>query len=124
MDMLDVISSDFARLSADTKTAEFTAVRDYKAFMYAAKKDKAAKEKDARQHGFELVRTKHALQQNTKELEGTQEMLDAALAYYDKFKPTCWPKASPTYEERRAKRNEEIQSLKEGLAILETEESP
>jgi len=124
MGMLEVISSDFARLMAETKTAESTALREYKAFMYSAKKDKAAKEKDARQHGFELTRTKRALSQNTKELEGTQEMLDAAIAYYGKFKPTCWPKLSPSYEERTAKRNQEIQSLKEGLVILETEETP
>merc|ERR1719162_784836 len=107
--MLDVISSDFARLSAETKNAEFTALREYKAFMYAANKDKAAKEKDARQIGFELVRTNRALKQTTEELEGNQKMLDAALVYYDKFKPTCWPKVGPSYAERRAKRAAEIE---------------
>merc|ERR1740138_942263 len=88
MGMLEVIASDFARLLAETKSSESTALREYKAFMHAAKEDKAAKEKDARQHGFEKTRAKHGIKQNSKELEGTQEELDAAIAYFDKLKPS------------------------------------
>jgi len=51
------------------------------------------------------------------ELTGVQEELDAALAYYDKLKPSCID-AGESYEERVARRKAEIESLQEALKIL------
>ena len=42
------------------------------------------------------------------DLEGTQKELDAALAYYDKLKPSCVD-AGVSYEDRVARRKEEIE---------------
>jgi hypothetical protein len=44
--------------------------------------------------------------------------LDAVLAYIDKLKPQCEEKAM-SYEEKKAKREAEIEGLKEALSILE-----
>merc|ERR1719198_1328145 len=49
-----------------------------------------------------------------KDLKGAQEELDAALAYYDKLKPSCVD-AGVSYEERVKRREAEIQSLQEAL---------
>jgi hypothetical protein len=55
------------------------------------------------------------------DLEGTQKELDAALAYYDKLKPSCVD-AGVSYDDRVARRKEEIESLQEALRILNGED--
>jgi len=119
--MLEVIQSDFARLEASTSTEEDQAQREYDSFMEESAVNKAVKEKEARHKGFDLTRTVRALGETKKELEATQEELTAALEYYDKLKPSCID-AGVSYEERVQKRQEEIQSLKEALRILEGED--
>jgi len=118
MGFLEVIASDFARLTAETKGAESSTQQDYLVFMDEAKADKAAKEKEARHHGFEKTRARHALSTNQKDLEATQAELTAALDYFDKLKPTCIGE-EPSYAERKKRREEEIQSLKEALTMFE-----
>jgi len=61
------------------------------------------------------------LNDTTKDLTATQAELDAALAYYEKLKPSC-VNAGLSYEERVKQREEEIESLKEALRILEGED--
>merc|ERR1719331_3689968 len=117
MGFLDVISSDFARLSAETSTAETSAQKDYDVFMQTAEDDKLAKEKQARHNGFEKTRTKHALSVAQKDLEATQTELNAALDYYEKLKPSCMPKP-PSYEERKKRREGEIENLKDAYDLL------
>ena len=62
-----------------------------------------------------------ALVSKKEDLEGTQKELDAALAYFDKLKPSCVD-AGVTYEDRVARRKEEIESLQEALRILNGED--
>jgi len=119
--MLEVIQSDFARLEASTSTEEDQAQREYDSFMEESAVNKAVKKKEARHKGFDLTRTVRSLGETKKELETTQEELTAALEYYDKLKPSCID-AGVSYEERVQKRQEEIQSLKEALKILEGED--
>jgi len=63
------------------------------------------------------------LQTTKSTLDKTQTELDAALAYYDKLKPTCVD-SGISYEDRVARRKEEIQSLTESYKILAGEELP
>merc|ERR1719201_1579233 len=115
--MLEVIESDFARLEAETKAAEETAQREYDAFMADAEADKAAKVKDIEKKTAEKQDKEQALTSTTEDLEGTQKELDAALAYFDKLKPSC-VEVGVSFEDRVARRKEEIQSLQEALKIL------
>ena len=64
-----------------------------------------------------------ALTAKKADLEGTQKELDAALAYYDKLKPSCVD-AGVSYEDRVARRKEEIESLQEALKILNGDDLP
>jgi hypothetical protein len=59
------------------------------------------------------------LQEDTKDLKGTQDELLAADRYYEKLVPQCIDQGM-TWEERVAAREAEIKSLKEALKILET----
>jgi len=54
---------------------------------------------------------------NKNNRDAAQEQLDAAMKYYEQLKPSCVD-AGLSYEDRVAKRNEEVQSLKEALKIL------
>merc|ERR1711994_622276 len=119
--MLEVIESDFARLEADTKAAEATAQKSYDTFMTDSKVDKAAKAEDIEHKTTKKQDETQALTTKSEDLEGTQKELDAALAYFDKLKPSCVD-AGVSYEDRVARREEEIKSLQEALRILNGED--
>jgi len=119
--MLEVIESDFARLEADTKAAEAAAQKEYDTFMTDSKVDKEAKATDIEHKTAKKQDESQALTVKKSDLEGTQKELDAALAYFDKLKPSC-VEAGVSYEDRVARREEEIKSLQEALRILNGED--
>jgi len=119
--MLEVIESDFARLEAETTAAEATAQKQYDEFMTDSKVDKAAKVKDIEHKTAKKQDENQALVVKREDLEGTQKELDAALAYFDKLKPSCVD-AGVSYEDRVGRRKEEVESLQEALKILNGED--
>eukprot|EP00397_Hematodinium_sp_SG-2012_P017488 GEMP01017887.1.p1 GENE.GEMP01017887.1~~GEMP01017887.1.p1 ORF type:complete len:663 (-),score=234.80 GEMP01017887.1:584-2572(-) len=119
--MLEVIQSDFARLEAETTAAEAQAQKEHQEFLNDSEVDKAQKSKDIEHKTASLQSQKQALAEAQADLVGTQKELDAALAYYDTLKPQCID-SGVSYEERTARRKEEIESLQEALRILAGEE--
>jgi len=119
--MLEVIASDFARLEAETTAAEAASQKEYDQFMDDSAVDKAQKNKDIEHKTAKKQNEEQALQEAKGDLEGTQKELDAALSYFDKLKPSCID-SGVSYEDRVARREEEIQSLQEALRILNSEE--
>jgi len=119
--MLEVIESDFARLEADTTAAEATSQKEYDTFMTNSKVDVAAKSKDIEHKEAKKQDENQALTTKRSDLEGTQKELDAALAYFDKLKPSCVD-SGVSYDDRVARRKEEIESLQEALRILNGED--
>merc|ERR1712007_412108 len=119
--MLEVIESDFARLEADTKSSEASAQKEYDAFMTDSEVDKTKKSTDIEHKTAKKQDEEQALTSKKSDLEGTQKELDAALAYFDKLKPSCVD-AGVSYEDRVARRKEEIESLQEALKILNGED--
>jgi len=115
--MLEVILSDFARLENDTTAAEEQAKEEYDKFMFDSKMDKAMKANDIKHKTEKKGKSETALADAKKNLANAQEELDAALAYYEKLKPSCVD-SGISYEERVKRREEEIQSLQEALKIL------
>merc|ERR1719399_1888417 len=118
--MLEVIESDFARLESETAAAEATAQKEYEVFMSDSEIDKSAKTADIANKTTKKQDDEQALESKKVDLEGTQKELDAALAYFDKLKPSCVD-AAISYEARVAQRKEEIASLQEALKILSGE---
>merc|ERR1719158_39003 len=119
--MIEVIQSDFARLEAETSAAEAEASKQYPEFMDDSKVDKTQKTADLDHASASKQDQEQQLQEAKVDLEGTQKELDAALAYYEKLKPSCIGE-NENYEDRVAKRKEEIESLKEALRILNGED--
>jgi len=118
--MLEVILSDFARVDAETSSAEDLAQEEYDKFMDDAKTDVAVKQAEVDHKTAAKQRCAEALTELKKDLEVTQTELDAALDYYDKLKPDCVDMGL-SYEDRVKRRKEEIQSLQEALKILSGE---
>merc|ERR1719160_1561422 len=116
--MLEVIASDFVRLETETTASEDKAATEYTAFMRDSSKSKAVKETDVKHKLNKKTENEGDLEEAKKDLAGTQEELDAAEAYFDKLKPSC-VEAGESYEDRKARREEEIESLKDALQILE-----
>jgi len=119
--MLEVIASDFARLESETSAEEDSAASEYKTFSSDSAVDRATKAAEADNKTKLKTRKDAELQMTKKDLKGAQGELDAALAYYDKLKPSCVD-AGVSYEERVARREAEIQSLQEALKILSGED--
>jgi len=104
-----------------TAAEEDTAASEYKTFMNDSGVDRATKAADADNKGKLKTRKDGELTTTKSDLKGAQGELDAALAYYDKLKPSCVD-AGVNYEERVARREAEIQSLGEALKILSGED--
>jgi len=115
--MLEVIESDFARLESETKAAEAAAQREYDEFMHDSEMVKTAKEKDIEHKTVKKQDDEEALVTKKDDLESAKKELTAAMAYYDKLKPSCVD-SGVSYEERVAQRKAEIESLQEALKIL------
>jgi len=118
--MLEVILSDFARLEAETTADENTAAREYEQFMADSKADAEAKHDEEFDKGLQKDQKEHELKGKKSDLDSTQKELDAALEYYEDLKPACL-EVHVSYEERVAKRKEEIESLKQAYEILSKE---
>jgi hypothetical protein len=120
MGMLEVCESDFARLESETTSGEAANQKSYEEFMADSTESKSAKEGEVKNKSAEKQAKESANAQAKKDLKGVSEELTAALAYYEKLKPSCVD-AGESYEERVARRKEEIESLKEALKILQGE---
>merc|ERR1711953_1506205 len=105
----------------DTKAAEASAQIEYDTFMTDSQVDKTKKTTDIEHKTAKKQDEEQALTTKKSDLEGTQKELDAALAYFDKLKPSCVD-AGVSYEDRVARRKEEIESLQEALKILNGED--
>merc|ERR1719262_1309210 len=102
--------SDFARLESETAASEAANQKEYEEFMHDSAVDKQAKTKDIDYKSSKKTNAEGALTEKKMDLEGTQKELEAALAYYEKLKPACVD-SGISYEDRVARRKEEIESL-------------
>merc|ERR1719265_235496 len=119
--MIEVIASDFARLESETASSEAAAQKEYDGFMSDSAADKAANTKDLEHKESKKQNAGQSLTERKDDLAGTQEELDSALTYFEKLKPDCVD-AGVNYEDRVARRKEEISSLQEALKILNGED--
>jgi hypothetical protein len=115
--MLNVIKSDFERTISSTEAAEETAESDFQEFKTSTETDieekkgiKASKEGEKKEAKADLVEAKD-------EQQDANTLKDEALAELEKLKPSCVSTGS-SYEEKVARRKQEIESLKEAVKIL------
>merc|ERR1719443_2210596 len=115
--MLEVIESDFARLLSDTKAAEKQAASEFDTFMADSKADKKQKHDSEVKTRLTKDQTEFDRSQTHKDLVEVEKELADANEYYETLKPSCL-EVHVSFEERVAKRKEEIESLKQAYKML------
>jgi len=115
--ILELAESDFAKLLADVRSKESVAADEYAKMMQDSKLETATKEMEVKGKESELKSLRTSLSNYAGDKEGLDSELQAVLEYLDELKPKCETKV-PSYAEIKAKREKEIDGLKEGLNIL------
>jgi len=116
--ILETAAEDFSRMATQVETNEQENKDTYKRLIDDNKSAKAAKTEQVRAAESEIKSLNVALQGDGEDLKMVTKELDAVMGYLEKLKPQCETKAM-TYEEKRAKRQQEIEGLKEALSILD-----
>jgi chromosome segregation ATPase len=116
--VLELAESDFAKNLAEVRAAESAEVDAYNKVMEDNKLSKATKEVERKGKESEVKSLKSALSSSTEDKSGISTELDAVLQYLAELKPQCETNV-PSYAERKAAREAEIDGLKEALTILE-----
>jgi len=115
--MLEVIESDFQRLEADTKAAEKQAASEYDAFMADAKENKKQKHDSEVKTRLDKDQAEFERGRVHEDLVDVEAEMNKANEYYETLKPACL-EVHVSYEQRVAKRKEEIESLKGAYKML------
>eukprot|EP00448_Togula_jolla_P020438 CAMPEP_0170575352 /NCGR_PEP_ID=MMETSP0224-20130122/3817_1 /TAXON_ID=285029 /ORGANISM="Togula jolla, Strain CCCM 725" /LENGTH=713 /DNA_ID=CAMNT_0010898129 /DNA_START=63 /DNA_END=2204 /DNA_ORIENTATION=- len=119
--LLGVIQSDFATLEADTNAGEEVSKKAYEELMTQSKRDIATKRKSVEMNTADKAAAESKMQSDVTDLKATQDQLLAADRYHEELVPQCIDQGQ-TFEERTKSREAEIASLKEALAILNSED--
>jgi chromosome segregation ATPase len=118
--ILEVCESDFSDNLAKEEMAESDAASEYEKITQENKVAKTTKDQDVKYKTQEFK----SLDKEISELTGDKDTLSTELGavneYYSKLRERCVAKPE-TYEDRKARREEEINGLKEALQVLEEE---
>merc|ERR1719482_1447557 len=118
--MLEVVESDFAKNLATEETQEADAEAEYQKTTQTNKVTKTIKEQDVKYKTKEFKSLDKTVSELSSDRETTNTELAAVQEYDAKIKDRCIAKPE-TYETRKARREAEINGLKEALSILENE---
>jgi len=118
--ILEMSGEDFTKLLMETETAEAEAKSAYDQLALDTKVSKAAKSAEVKGALSEIKSLDVALKNQKEDLDMTQKELSAVMEYLEKLKPQCESKVM-SYAEKKARREAEIEGLKEALSILEGE---
>merc|ERR1712176_666389 len=118
--ILEVCESDFAKNLAAETSQEDDAEAAYEKKTQENKVTKTLKDQDVKYSTQEYNTLDKEIGELSADRETTSAELSAVLDYYAKIKDRCIAKPQ-TYEARKARREAEIQGLKEALAILQDE---
>merc|ERR1719194_235437 len=120
INLLEVCESDFANNLAKEESEEADSVANYEKTTQENKVTKTTKEQDAKYKTQEAAALDKEIAELSSDRDTSNTELSAVLEYYGKIKERCIAKPE-TYEERKARREAEINGLKEALSILESE---
>jgi len=120
INILEVCESDFATNLAKEETEESDSASEYEKTTQENKVTKATKDQDAKYKGQEATALDKEIAELSSDRDTSNSELSAVMEYYGKIKERCIAQPE-TYEERKARREAEIQGLKEALSILENE---
>jgi len=118
--LLEVIESDFDRTDRVTTQAEAEAQAEFILYDRNARSDISAKDEKKELDEEDLETTKDTIATKMNDLKTAQNLLDSALEEVEALVPTCID-TGMSFDERTAKRQEELDALKVALCILDTD---
>merc|ERR1719456_1743916 len=118
--LLEVCESDFTKGLTEMTAEEETAVAEYEAYVKEDQIATVQKQQYVKYKTKEAAGLDKAVSELSTDLTGVTDELGAVTSALDKLKEMCVAKAEP-YAERKARREAEIQGLKEAQQILEGE---
>merc|ERR1719482_2152771 len=121
--MMEVIMGDFERTIKETTAEEEQAKRDFIEYDRETRMSIAAKTNALEATTSELTEVMDQLSTAGDELRTQQELLDTAVKTWEELLPGCVADPGMSYEERVARRNQEIQALKDAYCILDDQEA-
>merc|ERR1719478_1936481 len=118
--VLEVVESDFAENLAKVETEEADAQSTYEAYTQDYKVEEEEEEQDVKYKTQEFTGLDKNIADLSSDRATATEEVTAVNEYLSKLKDRCIAKPE-TYEERKKRRDAEINGLKEALSILENE---
>jgi len=118
--ILEVVESDFATNLAKEEMEESSNQDTYSKLTQQYMILKTQKDQDVKYKTEEFTRLDKAISEHSSDRDGLNMQLSAVNEYYSKLKDRCIARPE-TYESRKARREAEINGLKEALSILENE---
>jgi chromosome segregation ATPase len=118
LSILDMMQGEFMKQLAAAQSDEREAVKAYEAQTTDFRVSKAAKEQEIKGAESEVKSLTVAIHNFAEDHKMASAELSSIMDYMDKLKPQCEGRVTP-YEERKARREAEIQGLKDALSIIE-----
>jgi len=118
--LLEVCESDFSKELTEMTAAEETAQSEYDQETKENEITKATKDQDVKYKTKESTGLDKSVAEYSSDKSGVETELSAVKDYLRQLEGRCIAKAE-TYGERKARRADEIQGLKEALTVLENE---
>jgi len=115
--ILEEAGVKFTKMLMKTEDNELEASKAFDKLLQDNKVAKATKETEIQGAESEIKSLNVALEAGKEDASMTSKELDSVMEYLDKLKPQCEAKVM-SYEEKKAKREEEISGLKEVLSII------
>merc|ERR1719331_156165 len=118
--LLETAEADFSKNLSEVVAEEQMASATYEQETKDNGMTKLTKEQDVKYKTKEAASLDKAVSELKTDLEGVTSELDAVNSAWKTLKSQCIAKPE-TYEERKARREEEVNGLKEALEVLENE---
>jgi len=120
INILEVCESDFATNLAKEESEEADSAESYEKTTQENKVAKMTKSQDAKYKSKEAAGLDKTIAELSSDRDTSNSELSAVMDYYGKIKERCVAKPE-SYESRKARREAEIEGLKEALSILQNE---
>lgn len=117
LSILDMMAEEFQKTVGNLNKAEEEAVIAFKELKQESFESKTAKDLEASKAEQQISFLKVELEELATDKAEASKTMDTILEYIDKIKPTCENRVVP-YAERKAKREAEIEGLKDAFQIL------
>jgi chromosome segregation ATPase len=120
LSIMDTMQGEFEKTASELGSDEREAAKAFDTLMQEHKVSKAAKAAEIKGDESEIKSLSVAIHNFQEDHKMASNELASILEYVEKLKPQCEGRTVP-YAERKAKREAEIQGLKDALAILQSD---